>query len=232
VADTGQGISAEFLPHVFERFRQADDNNARRHGGLGLGLAIARELVELHGGRIRAESPGRGQGATFTVEFPINDVSPDAPVANPSERSAEPGWRFEPSPVLRGVRALVVEDDATTREVIQYLLERCEAEVTVIENAADGLRAYEASLRGTRFDLLLSDIGLPEMNGHELVRQVRLLEQQNGTMRPIPAVALTAYARDEDRAAALAAGFDAYLTKPIMAAALVKTVVECVGRVR
>ncbi|MDB5322475.1 MAG: sensor hybrid histidine kinase [Phycisphaerales bacterium] len=230
VADTGQGISAEFLPHVFERFRQADGGNARRHGGLGLGLAIARELVELHGGQIRADSPGKGQGATFTLELPVSNVRPEAPAADRVEPSTEAAWRFEPSSVLRGIRALVIEDDVTNREVIQYMLEKCEAEVTAIENAADGLRVFSASLRGTRFDLLLSDIGLPEMNGHDLIRQVRLLEQQNGQSRPTPAVALTAYARDQDRAAALAAGFNAHLTKPIMAAVLVKTVAQCIGR--
>jgi CheY-like chemotaxis protein len=195
-----------------------------------LGLAIARELVELHNGSIRAESPGMGKGATFTVELPESEAMFDHPVAGPPPDPDDAAWRFTPSPVLRGVRALVVEDDVTTREVIQYLLERCDAEVTVVENAADALRAFDASLRGTRFDILLSDIGLPEMNGHEFIRQVRLREQQNGVIRPTRAVSLTAYAQAGDRSAALAAGFDAHLTKPIMAAALVKTVADCVGR--
>jgi CheY-like chemotaxis protein len=196
-----------------------------------LGLAIARELVELHNGSIRAESLGIGKGATFTVELPLSKPPSDHPLeGRPGAEAADAAWRFTPSPVLRGVRALVVEDDVTTREVIQYLLERCDAEVTVVENAADALRAFDASLRGTRFDILLSDIGLPEMNGHEFIRQVRLLEQQNGVIRPTRAVSLTAYAQAGDRSAALAAGFDAHLTKPIMAAALVKTVADCVGR--
>ena len=229
IADTGQGITADFLPHVFDRFRQADASIARRHGGLGIGLAIARELVELHGGRIRGESPGKGQGATFTIELPVVVARDNGPVMSCPTRPAEAEWRFVPSPVLRGVRALVVEDDVTTREVIEYLLQQCDAEVTAIENAADALRMFDVNLPRKRFDVLLSDVGLPEMNGHELIRQIRAMERRSGEI-PTTAVALTAYARDGDRAAALAAGFDTHLTKPVEAAALVRTVARCVGR--
>ena len=135
VSDTGQGISAEFLPHLFQRFRQADSGRAQRHGGLGLGLAIARELVELHNGTIRVESPGRGLGATFKVELPVTNARID--FVDGSPLSAQPGWRFVPSPLLKGVRALIVEDDSATREVIQYLLEQCQADVTAIAKASE-----------------------------------------------------------------------------------------------
>jgi CheY-like chemotaxis protein len=128
------------------------------------------------------------------------------------------------------VRALVVEDDATTREVIQYLLERCDAEVTAVETAAEALREFEARATGARFDVVLSDIGLPQVDGHELIRRIRAIERRGGRSRSTPAVALTAYARDTDRAAALAAGFDTHLTKPVVAAALVRAVVESVAR--
>jgi CheY-like chemotaxis protein len=230
VADTGQGISAEFLPHVFERFRQAESGTTRVHGGLGLGLAISRELVELHGGTIRAESPGKGHGATFTVELPISHAPPPTTEAGPSSGPAKPEWRFVPSSVLKGIRALVVEDDPMSREVIRYLLEQCEAEVTALEDAAGALREFQANLHGRRFDVLLSDVGLPEKNGHELMREIRSLERQTGEAWSIPAVALTAYARDQDRTDALAAGFNAHVPKPVAASALVKTVARCLGR--
>jgi CheY-like chemotaxis protein len=230
VTDSGQGFTAHFLPHIFERFRQAESSYARRHGGLGLGLAIARELVELHDGSIRAESPGVGKGATFTVELPVGAAPFDHPVEVRPVDPAETAWRFTPSPVLRGVRALVVEDDATNRNVIQYLLQQCEAEVTAVENAADALREYESHLwRGRRFDIVLSDVGLPGANGHELARQIRAAEQRAG-QHPAVAVALTAYAREQDRADALAAGFNAHLSKLVRAAKLISTVAGCLPR--
>jgi CheY-like chemotaxis protein/nitrogen-specific signal transduction histidine kinase len=227
VADTGQGIDAEFLPQVFERFRQADVGMTRRHGGLGLGLAIARQLVELHGGKIRAESQGKGQGATLTVELPIANVGEVPVVTRPPAREDA---RFGPSPILRGIRALVVEDDVTTREVIRYLLEQCEAEVTVLASAADALREFAASLKGKRFDVLVSDVGMPWMSGYDLMRAIRELERRAGSKSSTPALALTAYVRDQDHAAALAAGFNIHLSKPVVAATLIKTVAECVGR--
>jgi PAS domain S-box-containing protein len=227
VADTGQGIDAEFLPQVFERFRQADVGMTRRHGGLGLGLAIARQLVELHSGKIRAESQGKGQGATLTVELPIANMQ-EVPVV--TRLPAREDARFGPSPILRGIRALVVEDDVTTREVIRYLLEQCEAEVTVLASAADALREFAASLEGKRFDVLVSDVGMPEMSGYDLMRGIRELERRAGLKSSAPAVALTAYVRDQDRAAALGAGFNTHLSKPVVAATLIKTVAQCVGR--
>jgi PAS domain S-box-containing protein len=230
VSDTGQGIGAEFLPHVFDRFRQADGSPARRHGGLGLGLAIARELVDLHGGAIQAESPGKGQGATFTVELPARQTEAEPAAAGPSRRPRDAQLRFVPTPVLKGVRALIVEDDETTRQVIRYLLEQCEAEVTTTGSALDALTVLLADGRLRRFDVLLSDVGLPEMSGHELIRRIRELERSTGAGPPMAAVALSAYARDEDRAEAMAAGFNAHLTKPVTAAALLRTVADCLGR--
>jgi CheY-like chemotaxis protein/two-component sensor histidine kinase len=230
VTDTGQGITPDFLPHIFTRFRQAESSYARRHGGLGLGLAIARELVELHDGSIRAESPGTGKGATLTVELPVREALFDHPVEVPPADPAETAWRFTPSPVLRGVRALVVEDDATSRDAIQYLLQQCEAEVTAVDSASDALREYESRLRrGRRFDVVLSDVGLPETSGHELARQIRAAEQRAGR-HPAVAIALTAYAREQDRADALAAGFNAHLSKPVRAATLISTVAQCLQR--
>ncbi|HEX4793325.1 MAG TPA: hybrid sensor histidine kinase/response regulator [Humisphaera sp.] len=233
VTDGGQGISAELLPYVFERFRQAQGGTPR-HGGLGLGLAIARELVELHGGDIRAKSPGAGLGATFTVQLPTEQkskTSSDPASMQPSMPPAQAQWRFVPTDILLGVRALVVEDDPTTREAIQYLLEKCQAEVIGFDSAADALAEFAASLgTGPRFDVLLSDIALPQMNGHDLIRKIREIEQHANALRPIPAVALTAYAREQDRVAALAAGFNVHLTKPVVATLMVRTVANCVGR--
>ena len=202
----------------------------RRHSGLGLGLAIARELVELHNGTIRVESLGRDQGSTFTVELPIADALNDRPLVDRSTCSTPVEWRFVPSPLLKGVRALIVEDDAATREVIQYLLERCEAEVTAIDKGAAALDVFTDHLKEDRFDVLLSDIGLPEMSGLELMRRIRMIERRAGDTPPVPAVALTAYARDLDRDEALAAGFDTHLIKPVVAATLIAAVAECVGR--
>jgi CheY-like chemotaxis protein len=230
VADSGRGISPEFLPHVFERFSQADSSHARAQGGLGLGLAIARELVELHGGTMRAESPGIGKGATFTVELPVARTPPEQPSEDRSVTPGDDAWQFVPSPVLRGVRVLVVEDEPVSREVIEYLLQACEAEVTAVESAADALRQFEARIRERPFDVLLSDLGLPEIDGCELMRQIRAMEQRTGRIEPTPAVALTAYARERDRAESQAAGFNTHLTKPLVATVLVRTVADGVGR--
>jgi PAS domain S-box-containing protein len=230
ISDSGQGISAAFLPHIFERFRQADGGTTRRHGGLGLGLAIARQLVDLHGGKIRAESLGEGQGATFTVEFPIASGQAASLTASPPAFPPLAAWRIGPSSLLRGIRALVIEDDAASREVIRYLLARCQIEVTCLASAAEGLRAFAASLEGERFDVLVSDIAMPEMNGYELMRAVREMERRANIRVATPAVALTAYVRDQDRKEALAAGFNVHLNKPVVAATLIKAVADCVGR--
>lgn len=200
VRDTGEGIEADFLPHLFERFRQADASPARRHGGLGLGLSIVAHLVELHGSTIRAHSEGRNRGATFTVTLP----SP--PAGSTRDRS------------LRGMTVLVVDDDLDALELAQRILEEHGASVIP---AASALEAMEL-LAVRRPSLVVTDIGMPEMNGYELVR--RLHEGREAGAPAVPAIALTAYARREDREVALAAGFLDHVPKPVNAAALVTAV--------
>jgi PAS domain S-box-containing protein len=225
VTDTGRGIPAEFLPHVFDRFRQADTSVTRLHGGLGLGLAISRKLVELHGGTITAYSAGEGKGASFVVELPLAG-QPATP------EGGGPAPEFIPSPVLKGVRALLVDDEPSTRQVIQWVLERCEAEVTAVDSVTAALDAFRAGVRGRAFDVVVSDIAMPKQDGYELMRRVRALERETtgGAVPPVPAVALTAFARDEDRRRALEAGFQHHVPKPIAAAALVEAVARSVGR--
>jgi hypothetical protein len=240
VTDTGRGISPDFLPHVFERFRQADAPTTRTQGGLGLGLSISRQLVELHGGTIRVESEGIGRGATFTVELPLADVRMDAPGggAAPSARgggsadegNGRGGAAFAPSPVLRGLRVLLVEDEASTRRALRWLLEQCAADVTEAGSAAQAVAAFREGLTQRRFDVLVSDIGMPIQNGYELIRELRDMERQRGETTATPAVALTAYARDEDRAKATAAGFQTHVPKPVDPTTLVDVVAGLVGR--
>ena len=222
VSDTGTGISQAFLPHVFDRFRQADASSTRAHGGLGLGLAIVRELVQLHGGRVYAESPGEGLGATFTVELPAGAGGREG--ADPGGAVPAAAGSSADRP-LDGLRLLLVEDDAPTREALAWALQVAGARVTVAATAA----AARAVLALRETDLLISDIGLPGEDGHSLVRGVRRAEAEGGGPR-LPAVALTAYARPEDRESALAAGFDAHAAKPIGGARLVRTVAGLGGR--
>src|SRR5437870_775152 len=191
VKDTGRGIKPGFLPHVFERFRQADSSTTRAHGGLGLGLAIVRHLVELHGGSVHADSPGEGRGATFAVRLPLLAVRPleaarEAPP--PAGRRAAPG-----APTLNGVRVLLVEDDVNTRESLGTLLRHRGARVTATESAAEGLRALEREPP----DVLVSDLGMPGEDGYALIRKVRALGQERGGR--VPAVALTGYAGTDAR---------------------------------
>ena len=204
VADTGAGIKREFLPHVFERFRQAESSTNRAYGGLGLGLAIVRHLVELHGGSVAVQSEGEGQGATFSVRLPVAAAS----------RSAEraPATVTTDGPVgqsLTGLRLLIVDDEADAREVMRFMLERGGALVRTADSAAQALDA----IREARPDLLISDIGMPVEDGYVLVRRLRAMEE--GLGRRLPAIALTAYASEEDTRRALAAGFDAHLSKPV-----------------
>jgi PAS domain S-box-containing protein len=210
VSDTGQGIPADFLPHVFERFRQADATATRAHGGLGLGLAIVRHLVELHGGTVSAASPGEGRGATFTLRLPLGVAAPtDWP---PSESA--PGQRIS----LAGLRLVVVDDEADSRDMVASMLEQHGAEVVPLADAEEALRWLAAN----GADLLVSDVAMPRMDGCALIREIR----RSGTApaRAMPAVALTAYARPEDRLRALDAGFQDYLTKPVEPEVLVARV--------
>jgi signal transduction histidine kinase/ActR/RegA family two-component response regulator len=217
VSDSGQGISAEFLPHVFDRFRQADSTTTRAHGGLGLGLAIVRHLVELHGGRVHVASPGEGQGATFTVELPLAAVQTAAPPEH-VHPTAETRVPFVPSPALARLRLLVVDDDVDTLETLQAILSQCGAEVRTAASAAQALEVLE----DWRPDLLISDLGMPGEDGYTLLRRVRALDTAHGG--DIPALALTAYARAEDRVNALAAGFQMHVAKPIEPAELVAVI--------
>ncbi|HYY05652.1 MAG TPA: ATP-binding protein [Candidatus Limnocylindria bacterium] len=216
VNDTGQGIRPDFLPFVFERFRQADGATTRAHGGLGLGLAIVRQLVELHGGTVRAESPGEGQGATFTVSLPIRAVP-----LHGAEGHERPDTADAPS--LAGLRVLVVDDEADARECLTTVLEQCGAVVTTVASAREALGAL-ASLRP---DILVSDIAMPGEDGYSLIEKIRVLEARCGGR--IPAVALTAYAGPEDRRRALAAGYELYVSKPVTPEELVAAVANLSG---
>jgi len=223
VSDTGKGISADFLPYIFERFRQADKKSTRAYKGLGLGLAIARHLVELHGGIIEAESPGIGQGATFTVKLPQKAAPLQADLTtNPgqgqpirNERDAVP---LERPLWLNGLRVLVVDDDADTREWVSVVLQECGAQVLSAGSVDEGIEVLEQS----KPDVLVSDIGMPGEDGYALIRRVRELELDTGER--IPAVALTAYASVEDYKEALSAGFQLHVAKPVRTAELVAVV--------
>jgi CheY-like chemotaxis protein/two-component sensor histidine kinase len=210
ISDNGKGIPQEFLPHVFDYFRQADSATTRKFGGLGLGLAIVRYLVELHGGRVQADSPGEGLGATFTVRLPL---MPIGSAADREEKSSEPSLN------LKGVRVLVVDDDTDTREFVVFVLEQAEASV-IWANSAD--EAF-AALTQSKPDILLSDIGMPDIDGYMLMQQVRALPPEQGGQ--VPAIALTAYAGDFNRKQALAAGFQRHVAKPVEPNELVKAIV-------
>ena len=219
VSDSGKGLSPDFLPHVFERFRQADSTSRRREGGLGLGLAIVKELVELHGGVVQAGSPGEGQGATFTVVLPIPALLME-PRDREAEALGEPGRPAAAQAemertMLEGVRLLVVEDDPDGREMLLTVFAGYGATVSAAASAAEAMEALHSATP----DVLICDIGLPDEDGHELIRRVRALEAERGGR--VPALALTAFAGAEDRRKALAAGFDLYVPKPASPAELV-----------
>ncbi|HEX8338399.1 MAG TPA: response regulator [Pyrinomonadaceae bacterium] len=221
VEDTGQGIGADFLPHVFDRFRQADGSTTRQYGGLGLGLAIARHLVELHGGAISADSEGEGRGSSFTVRLPL--AAP--PVTAEPEHA--PGDDVSPPArpaALKGLRVLVVEDEADTRELIAFALTGAGAEV---KTAARAQEAHD-TLEGWTPDVLVSDIGMPDIDGYAFIGEVRRREADSGGR--LPAVALTAYASVEDRRRAISAGFQTHLAKPLDPAEIVAVVARLAGR--
>jgi signal transduction histidine kinase/ActR/RegA family two-component response regulator len=215
VSDTGQGISPDFLPYVFEHFRQADNTITRRHAGLGLGLAICKNLVELHGGTIRAVSTGEGQGASFIIRVPVLTVH-DADDSARITDSAEPNERWQAGLVrLDGLRVLLVDDEQDTRNLLTVILGQSGAMVT----AAAGVGEALESLRLTKYDVLISDIEMPNEDGYSLIRKVRALK--NPDIGRIPAVALTAHARAADRMRALSEGFQLHIPKPVEPAELV-----------
>ncbi|BAY73415.1 multi-sensor hybrid histidine kinase (plasmid) [Trichormus variabilis NIES-23] len=210
VSDTGKGINLEFLPHIFESFRQEDVSVTRKYGGLGLGLAIVQQLVEAHGGTITAHSPGVGLGATFTVQLPLLNVEPQ--IKQPDELP-------QPALELTGIRVLTVDDDADARELLTVLLAEYGATVKTVASAAEVL----ANLESFQPDVLVSDIGMPEVDGYSLIQQIRTLPSEKGG--EIPAIALTAYARIEDSQRAITSGYQRQVTKPLDPEELVQAVV-------
>jgi signal transduction histidine kinase/ActR/RegA family two-component response regulator len=218
VSDTGPGIDEAFLPHVFDPFRQADSTTTRKHGGLGLGLAIVRHLVELHGGTVEAGNRVDGKGAVFTIALPVMVVrqSKEAPAGQFAghHASASRHALIDRMPALSGLKVLVVDDDADARQLLSAILEQCGAEVITQASSAAALEA----LQKFKPDILVSDIGMPEEDGYALIEKVRSLESVGDDR--IPAVALTAYARAEDRLRALSAGYNMHVPKPVEPAEL------------
>ena len=227
VSDTGLGISSEFLPFVFDRFRQHDSTTTRSYGGLGLGLAIVRQLVELHGGTVTVVSPGIGQGTTFTVTLPamIIPLPPSDP--EPLNSIVEAKRRVEASPSLEGLQILVVDDEADALELLNTILQNNGAEVIAVASVKQALTIIETATDRSP-DVLVSDIGMPDEDGYSLIRKLRQLDAQRGGR--LPAIALTAYAGSDDRRQALLAGFQRHLTKPVDADELVAVVASLTGR--
>ena len=223
VHDSGCGIGAMFLPHVFDRFRQADSSTTRRHGGLGLGLSIVKQLVELHGGTVRAESAGEGRGATFIVSLPVASVRLDAVATESREQPAGEQALFDVTARLDHVKVLVIDDEPDARELIERVLRQCGAVVSTAGDADVGL----AMLAAQRPDVIISDIGMPEKDGYQFIREVRGLAPAAGGKTP--AIALTAFARSEDRTRAMIAGYQVHISKPIEPHELVATVASLCG---
>jgi CheY-like chemotaxis protein/two-component sensor histidine kinase len=217
VTDTGEGIAAEFLPHVFERFRQADASPARSHGGLGIGLSLVKQLAELHGGRVRAASSGPGKGSTFVVELPLAARSENTPV----EPRATPAPAARATSVrLHGIRVLLVDDEPDAVVVVHRLLEEHGARVVTATSSDEALVLLDREA----FDVLVSDIGMPIRDGYALIAEVR------ARGLAIPALALTAFARAEDRVRALDSGYQAHVAKPVQSAELLAAVATLVDR--
>jgi len=221
VTDSGSGISPDFLPFIFDRFRQADSSTTRRHGGLGLGLSIVKQLVELHGGNVRAESAGEHQGASFVVSLPVRVLREEEKREHPTTRTPV---TFQAEVDLTGLKVLVVDDDADARELVGIVLGAAHADVLAAASAEQAL----VLLKSARPDLIVSDIGMPECDGYQFLRAVRALSPAEGGKTP--AIALTAFARSEDRTRALLSGYQAHVAKPIEPHELVVTVGSLAGR--
>jgi signal transduction histidine kinase/DNA-binding response OmpR family regulator len=225
VSDSGTGITSEFLPYIFDRFRQADGSTTRVHGGLGLGLSIVKHLVELHDGGVEVQSAGKDQGATFTVSLPLSsaassDTIETAATPEPESNGLPAGF----SKLLKGLRILVVDDEADSRDLVTAILTRCGGKVRCCESAAEALKTF----REWKPDLLVSDIGMPNEDGYELIKKLRKLRLKRA--KEIPVVALTAYATDDDRERTLSAGFQMHVAKPIEPEALVRSIAGAAGR--
>jgi signal transduction histidine kinase/DNA-binding response OmpR family regulator len=226
VSDTGQGIAPEFLPYVFDRFRQADGSTTRRHGGLGLGLAIVRHIAELHGGSVTADSPGKDQGATFTVRLPlmvIHKKYSDEERVHPKV-DGDIALHFNPSSCLQGVRVLVVDDEPDALQLLSTVLTQCGAHVRTASSAEEGF----AAVKEWRPNVIVSDVGMPEEDGYSFMKQVRTWCREAGAW--MPAVALTAYARAEDRMKALDSGYQMHVPKPVEPLELIKVLESLVER--
>jgi CheY-like chemotaxis protein/anti-sigma regulatory factor (Ser/Thr protein kinase) len=226
ISDSGIGITAEFLPYIFDRFRQADGSTTRVHGGLGLGLSIVKHLVQLHEGAVEVESRGQDQGATFKVSLPFVAVTSvgaveEAAAAEMENNELPAGF----SKLLDGLRILVVDDEADSRDLVTAILTRCGSEVKTCESAAEALKTFH----DWKPDLLVSDIGMPNEDGYAFIQKLRKGKSKLATQ--IPAVALTAYATDDDRARALSAGFQMHVAKPIEPEALVRSIAGAAGRI-
>jgi PAS domain S-box-containing protein len=224
VSDSGVGISKEFLPYVFDRFRQADASITRTHGGLGLGLSIVHQLVDLHGGSVAVQSEGEGKGATFTITLPFVGVISQKEAESIHPTQSEEILSFDGLPSLQGLKVLVVDDEADTRELIGEVLKECGSEVIITRSAAEAFAALEQH----KPDILISDLGMPDEDGYSLIEKIRALPSERGG--DIPAAALTAYARAEDRMRVLRSGFQFHLPKPVDSAELVTVVASLAGR--
>jgi len=226
IRDTGMGISAEIMPYIFENFRQHDSKTTRAHGGLGLGLSIAKHLVDLHGGSIDARSEGVGRGATFIVRLPVSPlISTTVGVGKVAATSQRPAELRRP-PALAGLSILVVDDEEDARDLLRIVLESCEVRVHDASSVNEAL----ATIQRERVDLIVSDIGMPEEDGYSLIRKVRGLPNQEKA--GIPAIALTAFARNEDRTRALLEGFNVHMAKPVEPAELLVALADLCGHAR
>jgi len=223
VADTGEGIGSEFLPHIFERFRQGDASITRKHGGLGLGLSIVKQLVEMHGGTIHATSAGEGQGSKFWINLPLMVVDHPQEGGRDQHRLAASQAKEDEHPTLAGVRVLVVDDESDARDLVRRVLEESGAKVLMAATASDGL----GIVRSEHVDVIVSDIGMPGTDGYDFIRSVRQIDSSAGG---IPAAALTAFARAEDRTRALRAGYQIHVAKPVDATELTAVVATLAAR--
>ncbi|BDA68563.1 hypothetical protein RIVM261_020000 [Rivularia sp. IAM M-261] len=227
VSDTGVGISPDFLPYVFDRFRQHDSTSTRSYGGLGLGLAIVRQLVELHGGTVSVASPGIGQGATFTIKLPVMITHETPSESEPLELISLADNNIDAAPSLEGLQILIVEDEVDSLELLSTILQGYGAQVIPTASVSEALKIIENAPVKT-LDVLVSDIGMPNEDGYSLIRKLRQLEAQRGGW--MPAVALTAYAKSEDRRQALLAGFQMHLPKPVEPEELATVIASLTGR--